>query len=188
MHNIVIFNGSARKGQFTEHVTKLMADVISKNPELTATAVDPRKLNITITDEAAGANFPELTEIMQKADAYIIVAPEYNHGYPGSLKYILDLNLKQYIHKPVAFVGVSAGPFGGARVIENLVPVVRELGMVATFNDVNISQVQNEFNEDHTLKEPEKWAKRVERMLSELVWMTQTLKHGRETFPSEHHE
>src|SRR5437870_13891055 len=82
---------------------------------------------------------------MDRADALVIVAPEYNHGYSGLLKHVLDSCLKEYIHKAVGIVGVSAGPFGGARVVENLLPVMRELGLVTTFWDVNFSSVRNVF-------------------------------------------
>ena len=51
---------------------------------------------------------------MNRSDALVIVAPEYNHGYPGMLKHVLDTNLHEYVHKAVGVVGVSAG-FGGAR-------------------------------------------------------------------------
>jgi NAD(P)H-dependent FMN reductase len=62
--------------------------------------------------------------------------PEYNHSFPGLLKHVLDTNLKEYIHKAVGVCGVSAGPFGGARMIESLLPVLRELGLVTIFWDV----------------------------------------------------
>ena len=48
------------------------------------------------------------------------------------------MNLKEYIHKAVGICGVSAGPFGGARVIENIAPVMRELGLVIIFEDLGI--------------------------------------------------
>ena len=54
--------------------------------------------------------FPEWKDAVTRADGLVIVTPEYNHGYPGILKSVLDLLLKEYIHKAVAFVGVSAGP------------------------------------------------------------------------------
>jgi hypothetical protein len=73
---------------------------------------------------------------MDRADALVVVSPEYNHGYSGLLKHVLDSCLKEYIHKAVGIVGVSAGPFGGARVIQNLLPVMRELGLVTIFWDV----------------------------------------------------
>jgi NAD(P)H-dependent FMN reductase len=63
----------------------------------------------------------------------VLVVPEYNHGYPGLLKHVLDTNLKEYIHKAVGICGVSAGGLGGTRVIQNLLPVMRELGLVTIF-------------------------------------------------------
>ena len=56
----------------------------------------------------------EFSAKMNKADALVVVSPEYNHGYSGLLKHVLDSCLKEYIHKAVGIVGVSAGPFGGS--------------------------------------------------------------------------
>src|SRR5712671_4883504 len=75
-----------------------------------------------------------------------IETPEYNHGYPGLLKHALDMCLEEYIHKVVGLVGVSAGPFGGSRVIEQMVQVVRELGLAVTFTDLNFSKVRDAFD------------------------------------------
>ncbi len=179
MYTLVIFNGSLRKGQYTQHVTKLVSRVAENHPEFAATVVDPRTLNLTWDDEGQAACPDGLQETIAAADAYIVVTPEYNHGYPGSLKYMLDLNLKEYIHKPVAFVGVSAGPFGGTRVIESLVPIVRELGLVATFTDVNVSNVQDEVSENGEWKDASTWERRTEKLLSELIWMTRALADAR---------
>ena len=84
---------------------------------------------------------------MNRADALVLVVPEYNHGYPGLLKHVLDTNLKEYIHKAAGVVGVSAGVFGGARAIQNLIPVLRELGLVTIFWDVNFTTVRRRFDE-----------------------------------------
>ena len=56
--------------------------------------------------------FPQWRDTIIRADGLVIVTPEYNHGYPGALKSVLDLLLKEYVHKAVAFVGVSAGRLG----------------------------------------------------------------------------
>ena len=78
----------------------------------------------------------EFSAMVARADGLILVVPEYNHSFPGLLKHVLDTNLKEYIHKAVGVCGVSAGPFGGARMIQSLVPVLRELGLVTIFSDV----------------------------------------------------
>jgi len=109
----------------------------------------------------------------------VIVSPEYNHGYSGLLKHVLDSCLKEYIHKAVGIVGVSAGPFGGSRVIQNLLPVMRELGLVTIFWDVNFSNVQGAFSPDGALKDAS-YIHRIDKFLKELIWMAKTLRHGRE--------
>jgi NAD(P)H-dependent FMN reductase len=88
--------------------------------------------------------------------------------------------LKEYIHKAVGICGVSAGPFGGTRVIQNLLPVMRELGLVTIFWDVNFSIVQSVFDESGTLKE-QAFLRRIDKFLKELIWMAKVLRWGRES-------
>jgi NAD(P)H-dependent FMN reductase len=92
------------------------------------------------------------------------------------------MNLKEYIHKAVGVCGVSAGPFGGARVIENLLPVMRELGLVAIFEDVNFGKVGTLFDEQGNLLD-HSYVRRVDKFLNELIWMARVLRHGRENIP-----
>ena len=131
--------------------------------------------------------FPDWRDAIIKADALVIVSPEYNHGYPGTLKAVLDLLLKEYIHKAVAFVGVSAGPWGGTRVIEALVPMVRELGLAVTFTDLNFPYVQKTFDQNGKLLDSA-FEQRAKAFLDELVWMARVLKWGRENVPSKYHQ
>lgn len=130
--------------------------------------------------------FPEWRDAMVRADGLVVVTPEYNHGYPGSLKGVLDLLLREYVHKAVAFVGVSAGPWGGTRVIESCVPMVRELGLAVTFSDLNFPKVKDKFDADGNLLD-EAYNKRVGDFLDELVWMATTLRWGRDNVPSKFH-
>jgi len=109
--------------------------------------------------------------------------PEYNHGYPGIFKHALDTNLKEYIHKAVGVCGVSAGGFGGTRVIENLLPVLRELGLVTIFWDGNFSGAQGLFDESGKMKDEATHVKRMDKFLSELIWMGKVLRYGRESVP-----
>jgi len=178
MIKIVIFSGSARKNNYTQHVASFVAAVAGKNPELEVTVVSPTSLGLTFENEGTEADYPELRELVEGADGFIAVCPEYNHGYSGSLKYMLDLNLKEYIHKPIAFVGVSSGQIGGARGVEALVPIVREMGLIATFTDVLVSNV-NEEVVDGVFTDQPRWEKRVNRLLAELIWMATTLQLGR---------
>src|SRR5258708_27683243 len=129
--------------------------------------------------------FPEWRDTIIKADGLVIVAPEYNHGYPGVLKAVLDFLLKEYIHKAVAFVGVSADPWGGTRVIEAMVPMVRELGLAVTFSDLNFPHVQRTFDQAGQLLDPA-FEQRAKDFLDELVWMATVLRWGRENVASKY--
>ena len=71
------------------------------------------------------------------------------------------------------------GPFGGARVIENLAPVMRELGFVIIFEDVNFGTVQTLFDEQGQLLN-EEYIGRVDKFLNELIWIARVLRYGRE--------
>jgi NAD(P)H-dependent FMN reductase len=130
--------------------------------------------------------FPEWRDAIVRADGLVIVTPEYNHGYPGSLKGVLDLLLREYVHKAVAFVGVSAGPWGGTRVIEASVPMVRELGLAVTFSDLNFPKVGDKFDAEGNLLD-EAYNKRIGDFLDELAWMATTLRWGRDNVPSKFH-
>jgi NAD(P)H-dependent FMN reductase len=122
------------------------------------------------------------TDITKRADAFFVVTPEYNHSFPGSLKRMLDSELANYNHKPVAFAGVSDGNWGGTRAIESLVPAVRETGLVVMSWDVYFPYVQNIFNTDNTPKEEyaERYEKQLAKLYNELIWFGDLLKTARE--------
>ena len=179
---IPLILGTPRQGRQSENVARFVLSEMEKRPEIETELIDVRTLKMR-TDDAGGAMAdPEDVKKIVRCDGLVIVVPEYNHGYPGMLKHALDMCLKEYIHKTVAFCGVSAGPFGGARVIENMVPVVRELGLAVTFTDVNFSSVGEAFDDAGNLKE-QKYVGRVAKFLNELVWMTRVMRYGRENVP-----
>ena len=175
---IPVILGTPRQGRLSEHVAKFMLAQIVKYDEVESEIIDVRTLSLTTSGAGEDIKDPVFSEKVQRADAIVIVSPEYNHGYPGLLKHALDTNLKEYIHKAVGICGVSAGPFGGTRVIENLLPVMRELGLVTIFWDVNFSSVQNAFDSEGNLKE-EAYIRRTEKFFKELIWMAKVLRYGR---------
>src|ERR687887_2887100 len=138
---IPVILGTPRQGRLSEHAAKLMHQRVGMRDGIETELIDVAKLPIPVDDAGETAKHDGFSETMNRSDALVIVAPEYNHGPPGLLKHILDTNLKEYVHKAVGVVGVSAGIFGGARVIQNLIPVMRELGLVQIFWDVNFTMV-----------------------------------------------
>lgn len=179
---IPVILGTTRKGRRSAHAARLLADEIARRPGVETQLIDILQVPMKLDDAGEGIKDPQFSAAMNRADALVIVAPEYNHGYPGLLKHVLDSCLKEYIHKAVGIAGVSAGPFGGARVIQNLLPVMRELGLVTIFWDVNFSSVQNVFDESGKLLD-ESFLRRIDKFLKELIWMARTLRYGRENVP-----
>ncbi|HEU4596582.1 MAG TPA: NAD(P)H-dependent oxidoreductase [Pyrinomonadaceae bacterium] len=180
--------GTNRKERKSAFVAEWLSGEMRKRPEIETRLFDVADFALPQDDYGGGIKdlFPEWRDTIIRADGLVIVSPEYNHGYPGSLKSVLDLLLREYVHKAVAFVGVSAGPWGGTRVIEAMVPMVRELGLAATFTDLNFPSVQTKFDEGGKLLDAA-YEKRAAAFLDELVWMSRALKWGRENLPSKFH-
>src|SRR5215218_1648309 len=151
---IPVILGTARKGRASENVARFMLGEVQKHEGVETELIDIRDLDLSMDDEGEAVKDARFSGQMSRADALVIVVPEYNHGYPGLLKHALDSNLKEYIHKAVGICGVSAGGFGGTRVIENLLPVMRELGLVTIFWDINFSAAQKLFDESGKILDP----------------------------------
>ena len=180
--------GTNRKLRKSVFAAQWLLGEMQKRPDIETRLFDVAQFNLPRDDygQEIKQQFPDWRDAIIQADGLVIVTPEYNHGYPGSLKAVLDPLLKEYIHKAVAFVGVSAGPWGGTRVIESMVPMVRELGLAVTFTDLNFPKVQNVFDDQGKLLDPA-FEKRAEAFLDELLWMSRVLKWGRANVSSRHH-
>jgi NAD(P)H-dependent FMN reductase len=176
---IPVILGTTRQGRKSEHAARVVVKQVETWPGVTTELIDIGALPQPVGDEGEAIKDPGFSDRMTHADAVIIVSPEYNHGYSGLLKHTLDTCLKEYIHKAVGVVGVSAGAFGGTRGIQDLLPVLRELGLVTIFWDVNFTHSYKIFDDDGQLRDPA-ILPRIDKFLAELVWMAKTLRHGRE--------
>jgi NAD(P)H-dependent FMN reductase len=181
---IPVILGTVRQGCMSAHPARLLIEELSKRPGIETELIDIAALPLRTDDAGQATKDPAFSSKMTRADALAIVSPEYNHGYSGMLKHVLDSCLHEYIHKAVGIAGVSAGPFGGARGIQDLLPVLRELGLVTIFWDVNFANVRTMFDENGKLLDPAA-SLRIDKFLKELIWMAKTLRHGREQIPLE---
>jgi NAD(P)H-dependent FMN reductase len=161
---IPVILGTPRLGRMSEHVAKFVLSQLAQRGGVETELFDVRTMNFPTNDAGEQIKDPFFSAAMMRADALVIVAPEYNHGYPGLLKHVLD----------------SAGPWGGTRVVENMLPVMRELGLVTIFWDGNFSNVGKAFDpKTGELAEPA-YVRRLEKFFNELVWMAKVLRYGRE--------
>jgi NAD(P)H-dependent FMN reductase len=176
---IPVILGTARKGRASENVARFVFEQARGRAGVESELIDVRDLRLPTDDAGETIKDAHFSAAVARADALVLVVPEYNHGYPGLLKHALDTNLKEYIHKAVGICGVSAGGFGGTRVIENLLPVMRELGLVTIFWDGNFSGARKLFDEQGKLLD-ETYVRRIDQFLKELIWMAKVLRYGRE--------
>src|SRR5437588_5019210 len=176
---IPLILGTARQERQSGHVARFVFEQTKKRAGVETELIDVRALPMRLDDAGEQMKDAAFSSTIERCDGLILITPEYNHGYPGLLKHALDMNLKEYIHKAVGICGVSAGPFGGARVIQNLLPVMRELGLVTIFWDGNFSSVQNVFDASGKLLEAA-YVRRLDKFIRELIWMARVLRHGRE--------
>jgi len=177
---IPVILGTTRKGRASENIARFVFGEVQKYEGVETELIDIRELRFPTDDAGEAIKDPTFSAAMMRADGIVIVTPEYNHGYPGMLKHVLDTNLKEYIHKAVGICGVSAGGFGGTRVIEAMLPVMRELGLVTIFWDGNFSGAQQLFDEAGNMKDRATHEKRMDKFLRELIWMSKVLRYGRE--------
>ena len=175
--NISIICGTIRENSNTRKVSRFICQSFQeKYPQVRVNLIKAE--DYYVCHEAQTNS--EYSQLIAKADGFVIVVPEYNHSFPGSLKMLLDSELENYNHKPVAFAGVSSGPWGGVRAIQSLIQPVRRCGLVATSIDTYFPFVQDIFDQNGQVKNQEVQWQRLEKMSKELIWMTKTLKKGRQ--------
>lgn len=177
---IPVILGTVRKGRASENVAKFVFEQMRQREGVATEFIDICELKFPGDDAGEQIKQSRFSEVCERADGLVLVVPEYNHGYPGMLKHVLDSNLKEYIHKAVGICGVSAGGFGGTRVIQSLLPVLRELGLVTIFWDGNFSGAQGLFDETGNMKDRATHEKRLDKFLGELIWMSKVLRFGRQ--------
>lgn len=178
---IPIVLGTAREGRRSEKAARYVLEQAKSYGQFETELLDVRDFVGTgkteaMPEERAG----KWQEIMKKADGLIIVSPEYNHGYPGELKLMLDQLYEEYNRKPVAICGVSAGNLGGGRMAEMLRICLIELQMVPIRNAVYFSNIKNLFDDAGAIKDSP-FGDRLKTLFDELVWYSRALASARET-------
>jgi NAD(P)H-dependent FMN reductase len=178
---IAVLAGTTRVQRESIKAARYVAEFGRQLPDVEIIFVDPLDFHFEGDGNDPEGKDPRYSKITARADAFFIVTPEYNHSFPGSLKRMLDSELKNYIHKPVAIAGVSNGGWGGVRAVESLVPAVREMGLAVTFAPLYFPRVQTMFAEDGSLlpEFTEMYQRNTHNAYRELLWLSHALKWGR---------
>lgn len=182
--NIAVVCGSVREDRRSIGAAKYIAGQVESAGH-TAELVDFTKLALPFVDTPVPpgdleGNYPyeevrQWAKIAENADAFIFVAPEYNHGYSAIMKNALDWLYQEFHHKPAGLVGVSDGLVGGARVIEQLRAVCGAFAIYDIKENVMFRQVQNVVDADGKLIDPS-YERQVNKLVAALVKASEAMK------------
>jgi NAD(P)H-dependent FMN reductase len=186
---VKIILGSTRQERFSDKPGTWMLGEAKKRSDMDVELLDLRDYPMPFFDEATSPSSkkePYKNEAVTKwtakiaeADAFVIVAPEYNHGAPAVLKNALDYVYPEWNNKPVAFV--SYGSVLGARSVEQLREVVIELQMAPIRNALHlpIDVLMALRNGAQPAEALAPLAERAKGLLDQLVWWGNALKVAR---------
>jgi NAD(P)H-dependent FMN reductase len=180
MYYIPIILGSIRRNRETVKVAGCVLDLMKDVSCITTELIDLRSLNLPMMEERLRFRDdppPALSEFsgkISRADAIVIVTPEYNSGYPGVLKNALDYLKDEYKRKPFGIVTVSSAWSGGMLCLTALRQVILHLGGVPIPAILPVPKVQEAFDE-HGNSRDLKFQERAKQYLGELLWFTEAL-------------
>ena len=179
MSKIQIILGSTRQGRNGDKVAAWVMKELVAIPGAEYELLDLRDYPLPFYNEATSpASAPgqftnedvrKWSEKIKEGAGYIIVTPEYNHGYPAVLKNALDYLYTEWVGKPVGFVGYGAGA-GGSRAVEQLKLVVNELQMIAVRDSIALPFVWAAFDDAGNLvSHPEGYQKTLQAIVADIM-------------------
>jgi NAD(P)H-dependent FMN reductase len=151
-----------------------------------AVMVDPLELRLPLLERTyseykpgeAPAGLDGLAALYRRADGFVIVSGEYNHGIPAALKNLLDYFLEEYFWRPSGIVCYSSGQFGGVRAAMQLRMVLGELGMPSTPTLLAIPRITSAIDEEGRPRQD--WlAPALTDFLNEFTWYARALRQAR---------
>jgi NAD(P)H-dependent FMN reductase len=176
MPNIVIISSSVRTGRKSHRVALYFKKYLEGKQLAEAEILDLSLYNFPLFEErlsrkeSPSASELEFSEKIKSADGIIIVTPEYNGGYPASLKNAVDLLYSEWYHKPVAISTVSNGKFGGSQVITSLQFTLWKMKAWTVPAMFPVPEVKELFDENGDLIGNPNIEKRAANFINELLW------------------
>jgi NAD(P)H-dependent FMN reductase len=176
MSNIVIISASVRDGRASHRVALYFEKYIRENQIGNAEILDLKTYNFPVFHERLKYQQNPTPEVLafadkiKNADGVIIVTPEYNGGYPASLKNVIDLLYVEWHRKPLAIATVSDGSFGGTQVITSLVFTLWKIRAWIATAMFPVPKVFELFDEAGNAIDKAAVDKRAKNFISELQW------------------
>ncbi|MGP4844436.1 NADPH-dependent FMN reductase [Marinobacter sp. 1Y8] len=180
--HIALILGSTREGRFCNTIAAWVSAQLIGRADLTVSVIDPLHMNLPQHHEKEpNAAILDLRAQLDRADAFIVVTPEYNHSFPAALKFVIDSAYREWQTKPVGFVSYG-GISGGLRAVEQLRQVFAELHAMTVRDSVSFASVWNQFSNGR-LSDPQRAESTLQSMLTQLVWWASTTRQGRVNRP-----
>ncbi len=168
---VALILGSDRVGRFCDTIAAWVRGEVQQHGGFEIDEVDPAALS------------PDrVSAILDAADAFIVVVPEYNHGYPAALKSLIDAHYEEWQAKPVAFVSYG-GISGGIRAVEQLRQVFAELHTVGLRDAVSFTNASEQFDAQGQLRSPERHQRAMKTLLMRMRWWSDVLREARRQRP-----
>ncbi|MBZ0271910.1 NAD(P)H-dependent oxidoreductase [bacterium] len=180
---LAVLIGSTRLERFGPTVAKCFVAYAQNREEFGIDLID--LADLALPSALVSDTTPAMDDYLARlarADAFVVVTPEYNHGYPASLKAAIDLADEEWHAKPVGFVGYG-GISGGIRAIEQLKPVFAEMNAVAVREAVLLPYYRKIYDANEMLIAGTPSAAMADRMLNRLAWWGYALRDARAARP-----
>jgi NAD(P)H-dependent FMN reductase len=180
--HIAIISSSVRTGRKSPRVAMYFRNYLEESKAATAEILDLAEFNFPIFEERLRFQKDPLPSVLQfaekikKADGVIIVTPEYNGGYPPSLKNVIDLLYAEWKKKPLAISTISDGVFGGAQVITSLQFTLWKIGAWVVPVMFPVPKVDETFSEAGVPSDKSAMDKRAATFTGELLWAIEAKK------------
>ncbi|MEU6542735.1 NAD(P)H-dependent oxidoreductase [Streptomyces sp. NPDC046859] len=177
---IGVLIGSVRPGRFADRVSRWFLSEIGRRDDMETHVIDlsepvlADELKLTLEESDA----PALARRIGGLDGFVVITPEYNHGYPAALKLAIDYVYREWRAKPVGFVSYG-GMAGGQRAVEQLRQVFAELHAVTLRDTVSFHMAWERFDDEGRPHDEDGTAKAAAVLLDQLAWWGLTLREGR---------
>jgi NAD(P)H-dependent FMN reductase len=180
---VAVIVGSVRQPRLGRVVANWFAALAQDHDGIRPDIIDLADIDLPAAEtRPGGCETSPISDRLAAADAYVVVTPEYNHGYPAALKNAIDWHYREWRFKPVAFVSYGAGS-GGVRAVEQLRLVFAELYCITTRNAVAITAPWDLMTDTGSLQVGRAIELAAHATLDEMTWWATTLRVGRQNRP-----
>jgi NAD(P)H-dependent FMN reductase len=158
--NITIISGTNRRNSNSRRVANYLAETYAKL-DVSTRIVDLAEIPASAFNPDAYDEIPpeakSFTDAIMSSAGLHVITPEYNGSFPGALKWFIDLLPFPiaFEGRPVAFVGVAAGEWGGLRPVEQIQQVFGYRNAMQFPKRVFIREVEDKLDGNGSFKDEE---------------------------------